>query len=146
MPSITYSSSSSKPSAPESIQILTGTSNYTVPANKVAIVSALCAGSATVSLNGTQVLNGATWNAISSNASPRTVGSLGLDSLGTTLYSGSNVFTTSTGGMPQIVTVDRGATFTNASAQAVITSSYTVPAGTTIATVNGRVVIEIYSA
>lgn len=160
MPSVTYSSS--KPSAPESITILTS-GNYTVPAGKSAKISAICNGSATVSLNGTQVLNGATWDAMRSNISPQImeayqystfIGGFWSEYRGRALnaFSGSNLnslkVSGNTGSAMSVLPITSvvGDAFTNNTAQSALSASYTVPAGTVVGTSGGRCVIEIYSA
>lgn len=159
MPSVTYSSS--KPSAPESITVLTS-GNYTVPAGKSAKISAICNGSATVSLDGQVVLNGATWSTMVSNVSPQTVegysynNSYGLigefrgRGLNTPISSNINAVkiggNTSTIMQTTALTGIAGDTFANSTAQSALSASYTVPAGTVVATSGGRCVIEIYSA
>lgn len=162
MPSVTYSSS--KPSAPESITILTS-GNYTVPAGKSAKISAICNGGATVSLDGQVVLTGATWDAIRSNVSPQTVeayrymGGIGGffaeyrgRALSALKASDNTLFIPKVAGNAyeatqySTLTSIPGDTFTNSTAQSALSASYTVPAGTVIATSGGRCVIEIYSA
>lgn len=163
MPSVTYSSS--KPSAPESITILTS-GNYTVPAGKSAKISAICNGSATVSLDGQVVLTGATWSTMVSNLSPQmftasksvpsgfggnyTVTGRGLNS-GSTFMGSFLAFNNQVGFAPisasdNISNASVTDAFTNSTAQSALSASYTVPAGTVIATSGGRCVIEIYSA
>lgn len=154
MPSVTYSSS--KPSAPESITILTS-GNYTVPAGKSAKISAICNGGSTVSLNGSVVLTGSTWETIRANASPMAINISGTGIIsrvmGNPLTTGtSNAWSIpSNGGMTSIngttiTASNAGAVYTNSTAQTAVTAQYSVPAGTIVATSGGSCVIEIYSA
>lgn len=161
MPSVTYSVS--KPSAPESVQIITS-GNYTVPAGKIAKVSANCSGGATVSLNGTVVLSGAAWDAIRINSTPFTInagGSRGtaamFPALSTPLMTGStnsSVYLTANSWGADASTTNASSgtqfsaspTWTNSTASSSLNAEYTVPAGTIISTSSGRCVIEIYSA
>jgi len=162
MPSVTYSVS--KPSAPESVQILTS-GNYTVPVGKIAKVSANCSGGATVSLNGSVVLTGAAWSTMVSNISPTIVDASTSESNifnQTSNYYGKAIaFQNGTTGIPVTrvaggffaafktniaVTGAPGDAFANATAQSSANAQYSVPAGTVIATSGGSCVIEIYSA
>lgn len=164
MPSVTYSSS--KPSAPESITILTS-GNYTVPAGKSAKISAICNGSATVSLDGQVVLTGATWDAMRINNSPQTItasrlitGTLNVTYSGKAINANSpfigsapNPFAPGQTILSDVSTsnyrdgtVSVSDTYTNSTAQSALSASYTVPAGTVVGTSGGRCVIEIYSA
>ncbi len=165
MPSVTYSVS--KPSAPESVQILTS-GNYTVPVGKIAKVSANCSGGATVSLNGSVVLTGAAWSTMVSNSSSQTItatknfptglggtypltgrainqtaGSTMLAS-GPSPFGGGTVFGSFDPSQAESRSV--ADTFTNSTASSSLNAEYTVPAGTIISTSSGRCVIEIYSA
>lgn len=136
---------------PASVVVSATAANYTVPAGYYAVVRAQVRNGGTFSIDGSVVLTSNTWNTITSNASPRTAGATSpansLDSISVTLYAaGASLVPTGSGGNSN-VSIDRGATFSNATAMTAVEQQFKVPAGTVVVGAgNSSYCIELYTA